>query len=148
MPISSTAPEVPAIDYLLGILDAAPPLPVVVVVGDRSRTSYADCVYLGEILAAVASRHPDAVIRHAGKLPFDELTARVTNHLGVTTEFWGPEPWRERLEPYDRDPGMVHGAAVVIALPRVGTETADTADFMIAAVAAELGVPVVDFVRP
>ncbi len=145
-PTSSTAANAEALDYLLGILSAAPPFPAVVVIGDRSRTWFVDCEYLGEILAAMASVRPDAVIRHSGKLPFDDLTERCAAQLGLAAELWGPVEREARLEPYDRDPGMVQGACCVVALPREG-QGPEAADFVVVAAAAELGVPVLGFAR-
>lgn len=142
-PTSSTAANAKTLDALLRLLAEAPPFPAVVVVGDRSRTWFVDTEYLGEILAAVLATRPDTVIRHAGKLPFDDLTERIAGWLQAATELWGPVEREARLEPYDRDPGMVQGAIAVIAMPR----DAECVDFMIVAAAVELGVPVFGFAR-
>lgn len=134
-----------SLDEALELL-AASPCPIVVVVGDRSRTWYVDHYAVGEVLACIAATRPDAVVRHAGKLPFDDVVEHAAEVMGLAQELWGPEDRTSRLEPYERNTAMLDGAALLVAFP-VEDRDPETADPMVIAVAEELGVPRLDVRR-
>jgi hypothetical protein len=100
-------------------------LPLITVVGDKSRTWYDDLDVLHAVLGILREAREFLVV-HNGKLPFDLHLENVCGWMGIIDHMYGPSDSGDRMEPYQRAPELVEMVSLMIVFPREGTRPEDT----------------------
>lgn len=124
----------------LRVLDAAPGLPLVAVVGCPPRSCYEDHDMIFNVLEILRARRMFRPV-HGGKAPFDLYTTQVCERMGLLDCMIGPEDTRARFDPYVVPLDILDGACLLVAFPPPGRRV-EEANPQIVGFAKELGIPV------
>jgi hypothetical protein len=110
----------------------------VVLLGPAARTWRYDIGQIEEIVEYLVARN--AIIRIAGKLPFDGHVETVACALDANIQFCGPTILEERLKYTTRNPWILESTDLIVAFPLPKTEVT-TADALVEeAIAMEIPV--------